>query len=172
MRNLRAAALRVVADRVGPGDDYTFVVEPAGVGEAGVEEIPADALAAMGGSDAGGAEEAEAAVVRLVRGEAGDLAALLGMEEDAARGFEAPDSAEVFFDEGEDGWPLAAGRWPQGAVGGEVCGLEVLGSCGLLVAAFQKELGLFFEHARREVVAGLGADASGAARLRVAQQRS
>src|SRR5438034_4210176 len=145
MRNLRAAALRVVADRVGPGDDYTFVVEPAGVGEAGVEEIPADALAAMGGSDAGGAEEAEAAVVRLVRGEAGDLAALLGVEEDAARGFEAPGSAEVFFDEGQDGWPLGVGRWPKRCVGGKVLRLEVLRSRGLFVAAFQKELGLLFE---------------------------
>ena len=53
MRNLRAAALRVVADCVGPGDDDAVVAEAAGVGEAGVEEIPTDALTAMGGGDAG-----------------------------------------------------------------------------------------------------------------------
>src|SRR5438552_17339174 len=112
MRNLRAAAFRVVADRVGPGDDHAVVAEAARVGEAGVEQLPADALAAVGEGDAGGPEEAEAAVVRLVRGEAGDLAAILGVEEDAARGFEAPDLAEVSFDEVQDGWRLAVGGWP------------------------------------------------------------
>src|SRR5436190_14179891 len=151
MRNLRAAAFCVVADRVGPGDDDAVVAEAAGAGEAGVEEIPADAFAAMGGGDAGGPEESQAAVVRFVRGEPGDLAILLGVEEDAARGFEGPDRAEGAPHEVEHLRALAVGRWLL-AVLGELARLKVLRSHRFGVPALEEESLLPLQHARREVV--------------------
>src|SRR5205085_12376222 len=102
MRNSRAAGLRVELDRVGPREDPARVAGAARGGEAGAQQLRSDAFAAVGAGHAGGTEEPEAAVVGLVRGEAGDRAALLGVEEDAARGFERPDGAEHAAHEIED----------------------------------------------------------------------
>src|SRR5437660_2634136 len=69
-----------------------------------MEEERAEAAAAYRLGDAGRTEEAEAAVVRVVGGEAGDLAAVLDEEKPFAGvlAFEAPRLAEVLRDERED----------------------------------------------------------------------
>src|SRR3954453_2162580 len=99
-----AARFAVEIERVGPGDDRAFVAEAAEVGERGSQKRCAEAGAAVRACDAGRTEEAEAAVVRVVRGEAGDVAVDLVVEKVVARVrcFESPDAAEFAFDEGED----------------------------------------------------------------------
>src|ERR1043165_3197647 len=98
----RAARFFVELEGVGPGDDGVLVAAGAHVGEAGQEQGTSVAAAAEVLGDAGGAEEAEGFVVGGVGGEAGDLVVVLEVVEGASvAGFEVPDGAEVFFDEGE-----------------------------------------------------------------------
>jgi hypothetical protein len=74
------------------------------VGEGRAQKRRAEAAAALRNGDSRRTEEAEAAVVRVVRCEAGDVAIDLNIEEVIARvrRFESPDAAEFVFDEGED----------------------------------------------------------------------
>src|SRR5215472_4956739 len=77
----RVASFPVVLDGVGPGDDGAVVAEATEVGEGGAEEAMADAAAARRVRDAGRTEEAEAAVVAVVGGEAFDDAVRFAEEE-------------------------------------------------------------------------------------------
>src|SRR5438105_4286038 len=101
MRYARATCLPIKLDRIRPRDHRAGVPESPQIGERRVEEQRAEAAAAKGGADAGRTEEAEAAIVCVVGGEAGDLAVLFDEEErrrivdECARRFEAPDTAEL-----------------------------------------------------------------------------
>jgi hypothetical protein len=122
-RDRRAAGFAIEIEGVGPGDDGAFVSETAEIGERGSQKCGAAAASAMLARDAGRAEEAEAAVVGVVRGEAGDFAVDIDVEEvvSGVRCFESPDAAEFFFDEGEDAVAgrgrNASGEWGVGGWG-------------------------------------------------------
>ena len=103
-----ATALVVEQQRIGPRNDRAAQAEPLQVGERRPEEQAAEAATAHRRRHAGRTEEAETAVVDVVRGEAGDGAVLFRDEErerlpvERSGDFEAPDTAELPLDELED----------------------------------------------------------------------
>lgn len=103
MRETRSAGFPIEVDRLGPRDDCLPVAVLVQIGQRGEEQLAAEAATAKVGGDAGGAEEAEAAVVRVVSREAGDLSLVLHREEGSAvRGLESPDGSECSVDEVQD----------------------------------------------------------------------
>ena len=133
----------------------------------------------MVAGDAGWAEEAEAAVVRVVRGEAGDVAVDLDVEEVVAcvRGFKSPDAAELFFDEIQDSFAIAARSanssylplpTPHPQFRDEVVCIRSLAISALRE---KRDRCCITRHdTRSEVVACLGRHDPRAARLRIAKQ--
>jgi hypothetical protein len=78
------------------------------VGQRCPQKRRAEAAAAVRARDAGRTEEAKAAIVGVVRGEAGDVAVDFNVEKVVAsvRRFEPPDAAEFSFDEIENACAL------------------------------------------------------------------
>ena len=103
MCGFRATRLAIELERVGPWNDRALVAERVQFRERLEKQIAADAAPADRLHDAGWTEHAEAAVVRFVGGEAGELAVLFGGDDaERARTLEAPDFSEMLFDEVED----------------------------------------------------------------------
>src|SRR2546427_2326503 len=114
VRETGAAGFPIEVDGLGPRDDRLPVAVLVQIGQRGQEQLAAEAPTAKVGCDAGGAEEAEAAVVRVVSREAGDLPLMLHREEGGAvRRLESPDGSECSVDEVENRFPRPALRAPR-----------------------------------------------------------
>src|ERR1044071_2342394 len=112
MCGFRATRFAIKIERVRPGNDRALVAERMQLRERLQEQIAPDPASAHRLHDAGGTEYAEAAIVRFVGGETGELAVLFGSDDaERARTLEAPDFSEMLFDEVEhSGTAAALGR--------------------------------------------------------------
>src|SRR5204862_7634050 len=117
VRDRGAAGLPVEIDPPGLWKDRLAVSASAEVGQRGEQELPAATKPAPLRSHSGRSEKAEAAIVRVMCGEAGDLAFVLQIEDGCAkRRFESPHWPEVTFDEVEHVLPPIASRWGAGGL--------------------------------------------------------